>query len=44
VSTGPLEGDEVHGASGSMSRPIGKFPADLAKEKRSSKAFQKQAA
>jgi hypothetical protein len=34
----------VHGASGSASRPIGKSPADLAKDKRSSKAIQKQAA
>jgi hypothetical protein len=34
----------VHGASGSVSRPIGKSPANLAKEKRSSKAIQKQAA
>jgi hypothetical protein len=33
----------VHEASGSVIRPIGKFPADLAKEKRSSKAIQKQA-
>jgi hypothetical protein len=33
----------VHGAS-SANRPIGNFPANLAKEKRSSKAIQKQAA
>jgi hypothetical protein len=44
VSPGPLESDEVHGTSGSVNRPIGKSPADLAKEKRSSKAIQKQVA
>jgi hypothetical protein len=34
----------VHGASDSANRPIGKSPANLAKEKRSSKAIQQQAA